>query len=306
MRKGFAPIVIILVVAALTLGGGVWYYSHRFPLKVGTEPILQGTVLENVTIESQSDGPAYFFLLTDKGTKIKVVYTPGMSCYNYEPITIGFSTKAGDKVEVRGKAISANELFTCESKDYYIKILGPGRENIATSTTANWRTYRNEEYGFEVRYPLSWSINLRSAFEAVAITISDGSLAPASITILPKGEFDHGLPMEVPEKLTYKLDGVKFSERRWDYYRFIEIAEEHERLSSDFRIEIVNDTESNIDVDQILSTFKFISLGQPSAGGGVQGITYPSQGECESATRRACVQILCVQAGPGCGEWQAL
>src|SRR3989344_6261725 len=34
-----------------------------------------------------------------------------------------------------------------------------------TLDTSDWQTYRNEEFGFEVRYPRGWDISVRSAKE---------------------------------------------------------------------------------------------------------------------------------------------
>lgn len=44
--------------------------------------------------------------------------------------------------------------------------------------TANWKTYTNAQYGFEVKYPPQWSVNDRKT----EFTISDGNLRFEIIT----------------------------------------------------------------------------------------------------------------------------
>ena len=44
--------------------------------------------------------------------------------------------------------------------------------NASTDETASWKTYKNSQYGFEVKYPPQWSVNDRKT----EFTISDGNL----------------------------------------------------------------------------------------------------------------------------------
>jgi uncharacterized membrane protein YvbJ len=48
--------------------------------------------------------------------------------------------------EVRKEPVAQPEESTIESIIEFID-------------TSDWRTYRNEEYGFEIRYPVNWSVH---------------------------------------------------------------------------------------------------------------------------------------------------
>lgn len=50
--------------------------------------------------------------------------------------------------------------------------------SVKEDETANWKTYANTQYGFEVKYPPQWSVNDRKT----EFTISDGNLKFEIIT----------------------------------------------------------------------------------------------------------------------------
>ena len=115
-----------MVASTLVLAGA----SSTQKLTVGSEPALTGTVVENITKYAPVDGPAFLTIRIDDGAQIRVTYSPGEAeCHNTGAADVGFAVKAGDRIEVRGKAISDHGLFTCESGEYYIKVLGHQTHN---------------------------------------------------------------------------------------------------------------------------------------------------------------------------------
>lgn len=52
------------------------------------------------------------------------------------------------------------EMPEIKAPEEILPPLPPGEEIPPEEETADWKVYRNEEYGFEVRYPGGWSINL--------------------------------------------------------------------------------------------------------------------------------------------------
>lgn len=139
-------------------------------------------------------------------------------------------------------------------------------QNLVVDDMANWKTYRNEEYGFEVQYPSDWTLNQQfSNTDGFFITKDKAAMA-----ILPKGEFDHGLILNgktIQQKLSGK-DVVKtiVSGGIPIQYQFIDdtIPNTWNKCSVDLkncnRIELTASNANDVDIfDQILSTFKFIS-----------------------------------------------
>lgn len=57
------------------------------------------------------------------------------------------------------------------------------QQNNATDETADWKTYRNEKYGFEVEYPSSWH------FDPFGLLSMNG---PFSLTSLPRSAYGEG------------------------------------------------------------------------------------------------------------------
>jgi len=73
--------------------------------------------------------------------------------------------------------------------------------------TADWKTYRNEEYGFEVKYPGDWQLDLRGAPSSVRFDVNKDNF-------LTKKEFRERLGNEYTYRWHYY---------RWKFYDDIEI-----------------------------------------------------------------------------------
>jgi len=66
----------------------------------------------------------------------------------------------------------------------------PLAENVGQADTKNWKTYRNEKYGFEVRYPKDWTI------QELADSVSWSKSGPTQ-NKNPGGDFYDGADMRI-------------------------------------------------------------------------------------------------------------
>ncbi|MFH1938461.1 MAG: PsbP-related protein [Patescibacteria group bacterium] len=125
---------------------------------------------------------------------------------------------------------------------------------IEVDETADWQTYRNEEYGFEVKYPSDWK-TLEQSFNSTS-----GFFGKVSIT---NNESLSLIDLDTPnrkaeeDELIYSIDIWKISndEKYQDNVNYKNLG-----IKGDYSIFIVDDIRnSNQDeFNRILSTFKFI------------------------------------------------
>jgi len=157
-----------------------------------------------------------------------------------------------------------------------------------TDPTANWKTYTNREFKYQLRYPVDWKVavegteDLETAFAPALgspCRYSEGETC-ANLDIVPSGEYQEGkslkdyfgdrfgMAISVKEK---KLDGeealeIEYYNQRTDHpYRepAIEIIAVHNKIV--FRLTFTEQSKNQIDEWRfkdtfylILSTFKFL------------------------------------------------
>ena len=124
--------------------------------------------------------------------------------------------------------------------------------------TADWKTYRNEEYGFEVKYPSFFEVAFRDDYVTDLIALSDKIGSASDIVILPQGEHDRGLPFEDPVKSDVVLGGIRAQQLEWSHLKIIYIKDPLRNWNQHGRVEVLYENSSKDLLDQILSTFKFI------------------------------------------------
>ncbi len=140
----------------------------------------------------------------------------------------------------------------------------------STTGVEGWQTYRNEEYGFEVKYPGDWKPEHSTSFGKDGFFISQSS-SGASIAILPNGEFDHGLPFDDPVVTYEQLSGKPVTVHTWqledDSYKILYFLTAevpnwtkcNEDLKNCARFDLGAENEIALnEIKQILSTFRFI------------------------------------------------
>ncbi|MFA4975245.1 MAG: hypothetical protein WC839_03115 [Candidatus Paceibacterota bacterium] len=144
-------------------------------------------------------------------------------------------------------------------------------KDIVTNNTtsqikmSDWKVYRNEQYGFELKYPNDWEFSTYFS-NADGFFFNDKS-QKFTFIILPKGEFDHGYE-GAPILSDVQINGKQVKKKEWNnsvIYNFTDNTIPSTWVKCDLdlkncnRIEIQGSDKLGQElIDQILSSFKFI------------------------------------------------
>jgi len=144
--------------------------------------------------------------------------------------------------------------------------------NLAADDTSDWETYRNEEFGYEVKYPAGWTV---SAWEKIAYFCSPQIQAcgpephdiKANVSVSVKGETGTlESYVQSPASGLEIVDEVEIGGQKAyitgsvsdNFGKFIEKQVHVKNGDSIYEVTAYSQGYSRSEFDQILSTFKFI------------------------------------------------
>ena len=183
--------------------------------------------------------------------------------------------KSGSVIPIQSPVVSDEEIVSDGIEDNRME-----DDDVLADDISDWKTYRNEEYGFEIKYPEDWGVSIgeskpwhKGALGVVYITgdTKDPFYAPIAITTL-------GNKKRLPIKKWYqeyypKGDGSRLQEVKFNEVNGMRILSlwldgldgfyfsNEDRIYSVSIMDLQENAENQIMMNEkLLSTFKFINF----------------------------------------------
>ncbi|MFA5990683.1 MAG: hypothetical protein WC794_00345 [Candidatus Doudnabacteria bacterium] len=137
-------------------------------------------------------------------------------------------------------------------------------QKVGVSDIANWKTYKNDQYGFELKYPESWD----KIENDNGVDFGQGSTA--FLSVFPVGEKSPSFPTSKPNTNTIYINDKKAVSKQWEYIKgkylvYIALTDNYPASwNSNNEIIFYLDSSKVFLVNDILSTFKFTNSADTS------------------------------------------
>ena len=146
-----------------------------------------------------------------------------------------------------------------------VDLSSPSTSLGTTGDVAGWKTYRNEEYGFEFKYPADLVINRFDGSDGKTFVVQPAEFAHSFYLAISPVKGIVGNPPEAAKESNIRVGEKIATQRSWEQEsgtaeKFIMIHNPPTNWKSNVvHVEIIHSsTEKETDLEKILSTFKFI------------------------------------------------
>ncbi|MDO8571918.1 MAG: hypothetical protein Q7R79_04535 [bacterium] len=189
-KKGIAPVIVALIVAVV-LGGGVYMFMNKATIKpvdvthselITKYSALKDRVFAYKMVETSAPIEATGVVTVDNKQLKMALYPEGgksFFCDGTLATVINYRTKTSRDSNAVGGDWEKIDVIDCgdyywvhEESDAGPKLSGPFDSNepsVSATDTANWKTYKNEKYGFELLYPVEWRVYIPQVKDVVVV-----------------------------------------------------------------------------------------------------------------------------------------